>query len=280
MEPVIGKGDTLELNSDLVLKVIPDFIRDALSSAGFKRGVVGLSGGVDSSLVAYLATASLGKENVLGVIMPYRSSSPQSKEDAETVARNLGISHETIDITPMVDPHLTRVGNEDRVRSGNIMARERMIILYDLSTRENALVIGTSNKTESLLGYGTIYGDMACAVNPLGDLYKTQVWKLAKEVGVPAEIVGKTPSADLWTGQSDEAELGFTYRDVDRLLYAMIDERKSESELLELGFEADFIGKIQKLIRRNQFKRRPPLIAKVSSRTTNIDFRYPRDWGM
>ena len=163
---------------------------------------------------------------------------------------------------------------------GNIMARERMIVLYDLSSREDALVIGTSNKTETLLGYGTLFGDMACALNPLGDLYKTQVWQLATEVGVPDSIVAKPPSADLWSGQTDEQELGFTYREVDRLLYCMVDQRKSDSELHDMGFPAEFVARVQTLIRTNQFKRRPPLIPKISGRTTNVDFRYPREWGV
>ncbi|HYQ87890.1 MAG TPA: NAD(+) synthase, partial [Bacteroidota bacterium] len=159
-------------------------------------------------------------------------------------------------------------------------ARERMIILYDLSARERALVIGTSNKTEVMLGYGTQYGDTACAINPLGDLYKTQVWQLAEAAGVPKKIVEKKPTADLWAGQTDEGELGFSYKLVDRLLYAMIDERRNDEELNELGFEEHFIEKVRQLVQRNQFKRRPPIIAKVSHRTVNIDFRYPRDWGI
>jgi NAD+ synthase len=256
------------------------FLRDESHHAGFTRGVVGLSGGVDSAVVAFLAAEALGKENVRGVLMPYRTSNPQSRADAELVARSLGIQTETVDISPMVDAYLKGRPDADRVRRGNVMARQRMIILYDISSRDGALVLGTSNKTEILLGYGTIFGDLASALNPLGDLYKTQVWHLAEALGVPHAIVTKQPSADLWEGQTDEDELGVTYARVDELLYAHVDERRNVKECLEMGFEEALIDRVRRLIRINQFKRRPPLIAKISHRTVNIDFRYPRDWGI
>jgi NAD+ synthase len=156
----------------------------------------------------------------------------------------------------------------------------RMIVLYDISAKESALVVGTSNKTEILVGYGTLFGDTASAINPIGDLYKTQVWQLARELGVSPQIVEKTPTADLWEGQSDEAELGFTYARLDSLLFHLVDERRNNEELLKLGFEPEFVGRVRSMIQKNQFKRRPPLIAKVSYRTVNVDFRYARDWGM
>jgi NAD+ synthase len=177
----------------------------------------------------------------------------------------------------MVDPFLSSGRITDRVRAGNVMARQRMIVLYDISSRESALVIGTSNKTEILLGYGTLYGDTACAVNPLGDLYKTQVWQLARALGVPANIIEKTPSADLWEGQTDEGELGFSYRRVDRLLFHMVDERRSDTELEQMGFEAQFVESVRNLIRKNRFKSRPPLIARISTQISNVDFRNARD---
>jgi NAD+ synthase len=180
----------------------------------------------------------------------------------------------------MVDGYVGPTGGFDRLRAGNIMARQRMVVLYDLSARDRALVFGTSNKTESLLGYGTLYGDMASAINPLGDLYKTQVWELAEFLGIPRRLIDKKPSADLWAGQTDEGELGFTYREVDRLLYQMIDERRSDEELETAGFAKTFVDRVRSLIRKSQFKRRPPLIAKVSHRTVNVDFRYARDWGI
>ena len=180
----------------------------------------------------------------------------------------------------MVDPLLLASKVEDRVRAGNIMARQRMIILYDRSSRDRALVIGTSNKTEILLGYGTLFGDTACALNPLGDLYKTQVWQLAGFLGVPKAIIDKPPSADLWEGQTDEGEFGFSYKRVDHLLYVMVDERRKDPELKSMGFEDSLVQKVRTMIMKNQFKRRLPLIAKISNRTMNIDFRYPRDWGI
>ncbi len=280
METSDRRGDGLTINVDIVRKVLVDFIRDETHNAGFAKGVLGLSGGVDSALCAYLAAEALGASNVTGVMMPYRTSSPQSKKDADAVVAALGINAEEVDITPMVDPYLAREKTIDRVRAGNVMARERMIVLYDISSRDRSLVLGTSNKTEMLLGYGTLFGDTACAINPLGDIYKSQVWQVARAMGVPAAIVEKKPSADLWEGQTDEGELGFSYADVDRLLYGLIDERRTEAELLALGFSQKFIGDVKRRVVLNQFKRRPPLVAKISHRTVNIDFRYARDWGI
>jgi NAD+ synthase len=271
---------SLALNTDIVHRLLVDFLRDECHHAGFHKAMFGLSGGVDSALVAYLAAEALGSENVRAVIMPYRTSNPQSRTDAELVAGKIGIPVEVVDITPMVDAYLEKARDAGKVRQGNVMARERMIVLYDLSSRDKALVIGTSNKTEILLGYGTLFGDLACALNPLGDLYKTQVWQLAEALGVPETIVRKKPSADLWEGQTDEDELGLTYTRVDQLLYAMIDERRADADLLAMDFERDFIDRVRYLIRINQFKRRPPVIAKISHRTVNVDFRYPRDWGL
>lgn len=246
-----------------IKETLIDFIRTETVKAGFSKAVIGLSGGVDSALVAFLATEALGKQNVLAVLMPYKTSSPDSLEDANFVVKHLGIRSEKIEITPMVDTYLNRAGEISVLRKGNIMARQRMIALYDLSARDNAMVIGTSNKTEILLGYGTLFGDTACGINPIGDLYKTDVWRLAEFVGVPKKIIEKHPTADLWEGQTDEQELGFEYRRVDKLLRAMIDEKKNEQELIALGFEKEFIAKIQKLISKNEFKRRTPLIARL-----------------
>ena len=280
METTTRHSEDLSLNTPMVKRLLVDFVRDESHNAGFRKGVVGLSGGVDSSVVAYLAAEALGAENVLGVMMPYKTSSPQSLRDAELIAGELRIRAETVDITPMVDPLLHPSRIDDRVRAGNIMARERMIILYDRSSRDNALVIGTSNKTEILLGYGTLFGDTACALNPLGDLYKTQVWQLAALLGVPKSIIDKRPSADLWEGQTDEGEFGFSYDRVDHLLYFMVDERRKDSELKSMGFDDPLIRKVRSMIMKNHFKRRMPLIAKVSNRTMNVDFMYPRDWGI
>ena len=272
-------GSELLLNPTFVRKMLVDFLRDQIHNAGFTKAVIGLSGGVDSAVSAYLSAEALGKENVFMVLMPYASSSPESKADAELVVKELKVNSEVVDITPMVDPFIIAQHIKDKVRRGNIMARMRMIVLYDRSLQHNALVVGTSNKTETMLGYGTLFGDMACAVNPLGDLFKTQVWQLAEALGVPRKIIEKKPTADLWQDQTDEGELGFLYSDVDRLLYYMIDERRRDDELTAMGFEKNFIAKIKKRVKQNQFKRRPPVVAKISQRTVNVDFRYVRDWG-
>jgi NAD+ synthase len=271
--------DPLALNADIVLPLLEGFIRNEVGKVGMARVVVGLSGGIDSSVSAFLAARALGPTGVVAVMMPYRTSDPASLADARRVVDALGVRAVVISITEQVDPYFDRFPGMDRLRRANKMARERMTILYDQSLAEDALVLGTSNKTELLLGYGTIYGDMASALNPIGDLYKTQVRQLARELGVPKEILDKAPSADLWPGQTDETELGFTYEDVDRLLFHMVDKRCSEAELAELGFAAQFVQVVSRRLQMSQYKRRLPLIAKVSSRTIDRDFRYPRDWG-
>jgi NAD+ synthase len=275
----VGTVIDLSVNCDLLRRILTGFIANEVKRAGFGRVVVGLSGGVDSSLSAFLGAEALGPENVWGLMMPYRTSSPESREHAELVVKQLGIHSDVIEITPMIDAYFERFPDADQVRRGNKMARERMTILFDHSARLKALVLGTSNKTELLLGYGTLYGDMASAINPLGDLYKTQVRQLARYMGVPELIVRKRPSADLWAGQTDEEELGFTYDQVDRVLYLMVDRRYELPELLEAGFDERFVRAVFSRVRASQYKRRLPLIAKISSRTIDRDFRYPRDWG-
>jgi NAD+ synthase len=247
-----------------IKQTLIDFVRSETIKAGFSKAIIGLSGGVDSALVASLATEALGKQNVLAVLMPYKTSSPDSLTDAKLIVEMLGIRSEIVDITPMVDAYLMKCGEISPLRKGNIMARQRMIVLYDISARENGIVVGTSNKTEILLGYGTLFGDTACGINPIGELYKTDVWRLAEEMGVPKKIIEKHPTADLWEGQTDEKELGFEYRRVDKLLRAMVDEKKNEQELHVLGFEKEFITKVQKLIAKNEFKQRTPLIARIA----------------
>ena len=272
-------SERVPCNTSLLRRILVAFVRDEVRKVGVERVVLGLSGGVDSSLAAFLAAEALGAENVLGIRMPYRTSSKDSLDDAAAVAAALGIASETIEISAQVDAYFERFADADARRRGNKMARERMTILYDHSARWQGLVLGTSNKTELLLGYGTLHGDMASAVNPLGDLYKTQVWALAETIGVPASIIKKNPSADLFQGQTDEADLGFTYSDVDSLLYLMVDERYSTAELESAGFDIAFIRRVSDMVRNSQFKRRLPVIAKVSQRTIDRDFRYARDWG-
>ena len=274
---------SLEIDSEFTIQVLTRFIQIEVTKVGLKNALLGLSGGVDSAAAAFLCARALGPEHVWGVMMPYRTSAPESLEDARKVVQATGIQSREIGITPMVDAYFDPArwsGTEaSMVRRGNKMARERMSILYDLSAELSALVVGTSNKTEILLGYGTIYGDMASALNPLGDLYKTQVKQAARALGVPENIIQKQPSADLWQGQTDEGELGITYAEADKLLYHMIDERASKKELIALGFEEKRVCEVTERVRRMQFKRKPPLIAKVSRRTVDFDFQYARDWG-
>jgi NAD+ synthase len=270
----------LEINAPLVESILVGFLRKEVHRVGFQKVVLGLSGGVDSGLAAALAARALGPANVVGVSMPYRLSNPESLADARAVAETFGVHLRVVEITPQIDAYFKGNPDADETRRGNKMARERMTILYDQSSAENALVVGTSNKTELLLGYGTIFGDMASALNPLGDLYKSQVWQLAAHVGVPERVIKKPPSADLWQGQSDEQELGFAYAAVDRLLFYLVDKRYSAAELVEMGHHPAFVEAVIGRVRLNQYKRRPPIIAKLSARTIDREFRYPRDWGV
>lgn len=271
--------DPLHLPIEQTLKVLDTFIRDEVRRFGFETVVLGLSGGIDSALSAYLAVHALSKENVHCVMMPYKTSSPESLSDAQLVIDDLGCSSEVVEITPMVEPFLEANPDMSNIRRGNVMARERMIVLYDRSSKLRSLVLGTSNKTEGLLGYTTQFGDSASAINPIGDLYKTQVRQLSEALGVPRSILDKKPSADLWAGQTDEQEMGLTYSEADRLLYYMVDLRESDHELIVRGFSEALITKIRAMVQRAQYKRMPPVVAKIGGRTINTDFRYPRDWG-
>jgi NAD+ synthase len=216
--PIDSAADTLAIDAAFVIELLRSFIADGVRKVGFERVIVGLSGGVDSSVVTALAVSALGAGNVVAAFMPYRSSDPQSQIDALAVCDKLAISARIVDITPEVDAYFERFPDADRTRRGNKMARERMSILYDLSMAERALVLGTSNKTELLLGYGTLFGDMASALNPIGDLYKTQLYEVARALDLPQSVLTKPPSADLWVGQSDEDELGMWYAIVDQVL--------------------------------------------------------------
>ena len=272
MENMKGHLDKLKINTDIAESVLTSFIHNEITRAGFTHAIVGVSGGIDSALACFLATKALGPDNVLALHMPYETTSTESTEHAELVIDRTGVKSLTVDITPMVEPLLDTIPEDARIRRGNIMARQRMIILYDQSTAFSGLVIGTGNKTEILLGYTTLYGDSACAINPIGDLYKTQVRQLAEVMGVPQEVIQKPPSADLWVGQTDEDELGFTYEDVDQLLYNLVDGRYSPQECVEAGFNADFVERVMKRIQGSQFKRMMPPIAKLSNRTVDYDF--------
>jgi NAD+ synthase len=270
----------MRINSELTTRILEGFIRDELSKAGFSRVVVGLSGGIDSAVSCVLAARALGRENVRAIMMPYKTSSQESLTDARAVVNQFEIESETVDITSIVDGYFGSQPEANTLRRGNAMARARMIVLFDKSMEHRALVLGTSNKTELLLGYGTLFGDMASAINPIGDLYKTDIFHLAAYLKVPDSILKKKPTADLWAGQSDEAELGFTYAAVDELLYELIDQRSLPETLVRKGFEEDFIHKVVRKIQGSQFKRRGPVICKLSPRSVTHDFHYLRDWGL
>jgi NAD+ synthase len=271
--------DHLAINTRLAHEILTKFIRTEVRRTGLNRVVIGLSGGIDSALVAHLAVDALDANNVLAVRMPYRTSSQDSLDHAQRVIDGLGIQSETFDITPMVNSLISQLGEVNARRAGNIMARQRMVVLYDRSVEFNALVIGTSNKTETLLGYSTQFGDSAAALQPIGDLYKNQVRQLARYAGVPQPVIDKAPSADLWDGQTDEGELGYRYDEVDQLLYLLVDHRYNLDEAIEAGFESAFVDRVWQTVQRTSYKRHMPVVAKLSQRTIGIDFLHMRDWG-
>jgi len=293
----------LEIDTDVARRVITDFIRSQLRQAGFERCVLGLSGGIDSALVAYLVADAIGADLLLTVLMPYQTSSAASRTDAEAVVAALGCPSELVEISPMVDAYFgqataagqvgagreegTSAGPEatstapeatsaSAVRRGNFMARIRMAVLYDRSVTFGGLVVGTGNKTESLIGYTTLFGDSASAFNPIGDLYKSQVRQLALAMGVPTAILAKAPSADLWPDQTDEGEGEFSYAELDRVLYWRIDRRRSVDEVVARGFERALVERVDGLVARSEFKRQMPPVAKLGPRTPGVDYLYPR----
>ena len=253
----------LDLNLKDIHNELVEFLRENFKKAGFSKAVLGLSGGIDSALVAYLLRDALGKENVLAIMMPYKSSNPDSLNHAKLVVEDLKISAKTIEITDMIDAYFKNEKEASSLRMGNKMARERMSILFDYSSKENALVVGTSNKTEIYLGYSTQFGDSACALNPIGDLYKTNIWDLSRYLKIPNELIEKKPSADLWEGQTDEQEMGLTYKEADQVLYRMLEENKTVEEILAEGFNKDLVDNIVRRMNRSEYKRRMPLIAKI-----------------
>ncbi len=291
--------EELVIDTAVARRIIVEFIRGQLRQAGFERALLGLSGGIDSAVVAHLAAEAVGPERLLCLVMPYRTSAPESQRDAEAVIGRLGCASRVVDISPMVDAYFGEadaadaVGAEERpagvagvlgaegagasaVRRGNLMARVRMSVLYDFSVTWGGLVVGTGNKTETLIGYTTIFGDSACAFNPVGDLYKSQLRQLAVELGVPRGIIAKAPSADLWPGQTDEGEVGFSYAEVDRLLYWMVDRRLTRDELVGRGFDGGFVDRVSRMVAGSEFKRQVPPIAKLGPRTSGVDYLYPR----
>ncbi|HEX9387944.1 MAG TPA: NAD+ synthase [Anaerolineales bacterium] len=269
----------LTINTDVARQILTGFIKSEVSRVGYTRVVINLSGGLDSALSCALAAEAVGPENVMALRLPYRTSSEDSLEHAQLMIDKFHVHTETVDITGIVDPLIEHDREMSNTRRGNVMARVRMIALYDQSEVFKGLPIGTSNKTEILLGYTTMWGDMASALNPIGDLYKTQVRQLSRALDIPAVIIDKPPSADLWIGQTDEGDLGFTYEEVDKLLYLLVDQRYSSQECVEEGFDENFVNLVLTRVRRNQFKRMMPPVAKLSNRTVGYDFLYLRDWG-
>ena len=269
----------LLIDTAIARRIIGEFIRGHLRQTGFERVILNLSGGLDSAVVAFLVAEAIGADKLLCLLLPYRTSAPESRADAESVVAQLGAQSKVIDITPIVDGYFeTALGGAEveRVRRGNFAARARMAVMYDESVPWRGLPAGTGNKTEALLGYTTIFGDNAAAFLPIGDLYKSQVRQLAADMGVPTAILEKPPTADLWPGQTDEGELGMTYADMDRLLYWLVDRRRTHDQLEAMGFGAPAIARDERLISQNEFKRQTPVVAKLTTRTPGVDYLYPR----
>jgi NAD+ synthetase len=271
-------GDPLAIDATLVNRWLVAFLHDEVTvRRNFKKGIVALSGGVDSALTAFLAVQALGKNNVIGVRLPYRTSSPESLDHAQLVIDKLGIQCETIDISLAVDGYLAQAKDAGPGRRGNVMARERMIALFDLSERHKALPLGTGNKSERLLGYFTWHADDTPPVNPIGDLFKTQVWALARHVGVPEVIVAKPATADLVAGQTDEGDFGISYPKADRILYELISGRKPQ-EVQALGFTTEDVERVRSRLDATHWKRRLPTVAMLSQTAIGEFYLRPVDY--
>ena len=248
-----------------------------MQQRGFHAAVIGVSGGVDSAVTAYLAARALGPKNVFGVRMPYRTSSAASLEHAQLVIDALGICTETVDITPAVDGYLALVPDADPARRGNVMARMRMITLFDLSAKYRAIPLGTGNKTERLFGYFTWHADDSPPINPLGDLFKTQVWSLARHLGVPNVIIDKPPTADLVVGQTDEGDFGISYARADELLNWLLSGYSAE-ELVANGFAESDVSIARRRVETTHWKRRPPTVAMLSPTAIGESYLRPVDY--
>ena len=250
------------INWQNIKEQLVKFLEDEVKKTGLSNVTVGLSGGLDSAVVAVLCKEVFA-DKLNCVLMPSQFSSQSSTDDAIELCKKYNIKYEIVSIEPMVNAFIDKMDN-DSLRIGNFSARMRMSVLYDISSREKSLVIGTSNKSELLLGYGTIFGDIACAINPLGEIYKSDEFEFAKFIGVTDAILNKAPSADLWDGQSDENELGYTYKQMDDVLKPMIDENKSKDELINLGFDEKLINMLEYRVKANAFKGKLPTIASIN----------------
>ena len=277
--PLEGAGGPppLDIEGELAEKWLVHFIQEEVQRRGFSKGIIGLSGGVDSAVTAYLAARALGPENVIGVRLPYRTSSTESLEHAQLVIDALGITGRTLDISPAVDGYLTAESDASPGRRGNVMARVRMIALFDLSSKYQALPLGTGNKTERLFGYFTWHADDSPPVNPLGDLFKTQVWQLARHLGVPRAIVEKPATADLVHGQTDEGDLGISYEKADRILQWLL-SGYAPAELVARGFEAREVELVRQRLAGTHWKRRLPTVAMVSPNAIGESYLRPVDY--
>lgn len=261
----------LAIDPQATVAHIEDFIRSTLELSGHQKVVIGLSGGVDSALSAILCARALGPENVRAFLMPFESSARDSHRDATAVAESAGLKTETIEITPMAIPYIT-AQQPGRLRVGNVLARLRMIVLFDMAKKYDSLVAGTSNKTETYFGYCTWYGDAACSFQPIADLYKSQVWQVAEWLELPQAVLEKAPSADLWPGQTDEGEMGVTYAEADLLLAALLDRGLHPAALVKEGFSQELIRKVVNTIRTTQYKRQMPPVAYLPGHHVDIDY--------
>jgi NAD+ synthetase len=272
-----GLPPSLDIDAPLVESWLVSFIQDEMARRGFSRAVLGLSGGVDSAVTAFLAARALGPKNVIAVRLPYRTSNPESLEHAALVADALGVECRTLDITAPVDGYLEHEPDADGARRGNVMARVRMTALFDLSTKHRALPLGTGNKTERLFGYFTWHADDSPPINPLGDLFKTQVWALARHLGVPEVVVRKPASADLISGQTDEGDFGISYPAADRILNWLL-SGYSARDLCERGFDPADVERVRRRLDGTHWKRRPPTVAMLSPSAIGESYLRPVDY--
>ncbi len=257
--------EILKINPQKVRDFLVEFLRDEFKKANKEVAIFGMSGGIDSTVLGYLCKIAFGKNNTYGIILPYKNTPKISVDHAYLVGRTLGIRYLRFNITSQIDYYFKNFPQADNIRIGNKIARERMSILYDLSAHFGGLVVGSSNKSEIYLGYGTLFGDLAWLINPLGDLYKTEIYQLAQFLGVPEEILKKKPSAELWEGQTDEDELGFTYHDADIILYCYVEKNMKLEEIVNQykNLNLETVNKVIERVKKYEFKRKSPKIAKI-----------------